>query len=1218
VTKEPYLSSILRNIYEHKLDNLLKRTRIEMSPDHGRIMMGTADDTGSLCYGEVYVQYSVNIDRRQEETKVLEGTVVVAKNPCFHPGDLRKFTAVNKPQLKHMIDCIVFPIQGSRPHPDEMSGSDLDGDMYFVCWNQQLQPSGVNRAPMKPKPKQVLDRPVTESDMIDFIGKYIEGDRLGVIANSYLAHADGQERGIFSQHCLDLAQMHSDAVDFPKTGFSVRITPELRPRQYPHYMLKRDKPGYRSDHVLGKLFDQCQSIASNRGEHAEDLDLDKNILVPGYKAYLDVAASIHDYYRINIQRLMNEYGISTEAEIVTGHILKLKKQRRGTLQRENVEIAEIINSQLTAIKSKVKEMFSQAVGKQSGDSFNLERSRLASALYFVTYSELTVDRAYLSLPWIFVDHLLFTGRFHDNPNTVSLTPHIPNQRQPRSVLQQMSMEVAGFQDCNPGLDESRKRRNEAFQRLSDVIKQSESVQVVLSVFGSHATRFDDTTSSLDVFCDAMSQECLDRIMSVVKNEYNFPYQRSFKMDLKPIVVKDDVNCVQICLYTSRTCTRRTVYIISAVAGNAWIVPVLNTMLSWTKRSKITGNDRGNTMTTEQFILLFLSYSSQNVATYQPVDVEDHERVTELLVQNHFSDCKASNCTHIKMLSTILQTLQMSDKSTSSYYCDDADKCANVILDFLGRCSSLQGAIIKDVVDPACEDGGTKLLNFKEAQYQRLAERMLKAYHTLAQSGHFVDLVKESIITDGHLSMDLPQQVCKRILLAEKSYAEKLRRESKAEEVLIRRRPYRDSLAGLVLEAWGSLQSLQLISDLISDEAKAKPQLFAPGGTHYALENAYVTVFRNSSSNSSSIMFVDYFGPCQINHNQLKRNIPRVRNPLESSFSYDKFIKCSMQQLDSINANYDENVHGRIRAVISYGTLYVANCSTRQVTESEFDDLFASGHAAQAANPDLLRFRPCGRSRGRGRRPQGRGFGRSSDSRSDTYNRASFIPTGNPHIDSSRLQNFLQRYGFVLAEETVDYRLSLKLNISGQQLKLEAVVALDENFNLKYINLPDFKWLCVSVVSANKDSSYRPYDSRFKIQSRIKRNVLQLKRESVDFANIIAKHRKMLLRSGNDVYGVHRDFVAQVKFVRKKDTKVYLAANPHGATTDAFLYGTAIRINYGTEYSRPTPTGTFRNVERNRVEVTAVPELPDLRDDDKMKIFFTKCWQFAEELGSVLE
>ena len=77
---------------------------------------------------------------------------------------------------------------------------------------------------------------------------------------------------------------------------------------------------------------------------------------------------------------------------------------------------------------------------------------------------------------------------------------------------------------------------------------------------------------------------------------------------------------------------------------------------------------------------------------------------------------------------------------------------------------------------------------------------------------------------------------------------------------------------------------------------------------------------------------------------------------------------------------------------------------------------------------------------------------------NSHIRTSFIPTGNPHIDGEHLQDFLKNNGFVLTEETVDYHVSLKLLISGQQLKMDSVVVLDENFNLRYVIMPDIKWL----------------------------------------------------------------------------------------------------------------------------------------------------------------
>ena len=79
---------------------------------------------------QVFVQYSVAESRGDQDDEfnmnkkiVLRGPVVVTRNPCLHPGDVRRLEAVDVPGLCHLVDCVVFPRQGSRPHPNEMAGN---------------------------------------------------------------------------------------------------------------------------------------------------------------------------------------------------------------------------------------------------------------------------------------------------------------------------------------------------------------------------------------------------------------------------------------------------------------------------------------------------------------------------------------------------------------------------------------------------------------------------------------------------------------------------------------------------------------------------------------------------------------------------------------------------------------------------------------------------------------------------------------------------------------------------------------------------------------------------------------------------------------------------------------------------------------------------------------------------------------------------------------
>lgn len=179
------------------------------------------------------------------------------------PGDFRRLTAVANKQLKEcMRDVIVFPMNGPRPHPNEISGSDLDGDQYWVYWGnrltikEQAEPLAYGSAE-KAKVSEIDQKMIVEH-IVETFGA---GGVVGMIANTHTVAADRchNENHSFAPDCKKLAELFSIAIDAPKTGKTVDKK-VLRPFQskycssWPQFMMKLDARTYESQSILEKLF----------------------------------------------------------------------------------------------------------------------------------------------------------------------------------------------------------------------------------------------------------------------------------------------------------------------------------------------------------------------------------------------------------------------------------------------------------------------------------------------------------------------------------------------------------------------------------------------------------------------------------------------------------------------------------------------------------------------------------------------------------------------------------------------------------------------------------------------------------------------------------------------------------------------------------------------------------------------------------------------------
>lgn len=218
-----FLRSIVEALVLRELRLLKHKARIPVQK--GVTLFGIMDETGYLQENEVFVTFEKT--RGQHELSPGFGPLVVTRSPALFDGDIQiAYNRVPLPShpLSQHRNCIVFSQKGPRDLPSQLSGGDLDGDIFNIIWDPDCSP--VFKYPPANYPRQPpadIGRPVTKDDMADFFINFMETDRLGVIATRHLIMADQLSEGSSSDDCKKLAELHSRAVDFSKTGIPVKM-----------------------------------------------------------------------------------------------------------------------------------------------------------------------------------------------------------------------------------------------------------------------------------------------------------------------------------------------------------------------------------------------------------------------------------------------------------------------------------------------------------------------------------------------------------------------------------------------------------------------------------------------------------------------------------------------------------------------------------------------------------------------------------------------------------------------------------------------------------------------------------------------------------------------------------------------------------------------------------------------------------------------------------
>ena len=138
ITGKDYLSKIARSTYIYdRLSSISKKYRFHLK--NSCFAFGVFDFFGILKENEIFIQ----IHKEKGNKKIISGEVLLTKNPCLSLYDIQKVKAVNNNLVKEYYsefyeNVVIFPSKGKIPLTSKISGSDLDGDIYWICWEQSF------------------------------------------------------------------------------------------------------------------------------------------------------------------------------------------------------------------------------------------------------------------------------------------------------------------------------------------------------------------------------------------------------------------------------------------------------------------------------------------------------------------------------------------------------------------------------------------------------------------------------------------------------------------------------------------------------------------------------------------------------------------------------------------------------------------------------------------------------------------------------------------------------------------------------------------------------------------------------------------------------------------------------------------------------------------------------------------------------------------------
>ena len=333
-------------------------------------VIGIMDEFGILEYGQAFLHI-----KRKNLDLILNKKCTIAKCPCLHPGDVRVldfkcYIEGDETTEKYKIfekyeNALIFPSKGKRPHPNECSGSDLDGDNYFVFYDKDLiiddkylsDPMNYSFS-LKSMQKDNIDI----DDVIEYFAEYTNLNNLGLIGDAHLALSDKDPKHAKGEIPMKIAQKFSRAVDAPKTGDDVKLDENENPKKFPHYMCKAPSKTYTSNFILGKLYDEINNIIDSvtKKKEIQKSYYDINLKIEKWENYALLALVFYRDFFEEILALMKKNDIKGESVLLTGNNID-NDESVFSKRKNNYDLREKISDEMRRLFRLAKSNFSKGI-----------------------------------------------------------------------------------------------------------------------------------------------------------------------------------------------------------------------------------------------------------------------------------------------------------------------------------------------------------------------------------------------------------------------------------------------------------------------------------------------------------------------------------------------------------------------------------------------------------------------------------------------------------------------------------------------------------------------------------------------------------------------------------------------------------------------------------------------------------------------------------------